>query len=651
MRTGNWAIVSRVAATATLLGAVSGAFAAPATVRVGDLTLAYCNADYDGYCGAIRRPLDPSGRVPGSITIGFEFYPHTDRTRPALGTILPQEGGPGYSSTGSRDFYVGLFSPLRDRRDILIIDKRGTGTSDAIDCPGLQNYDPNYLKSVADCAKVLGSSAFLYGTDFAVNDLVAVLDVLGIRKVDFYGDSYGTFVGQVFAGLYPDRLRSLILDSAYPVRAPDPWFSSDFTAAWNGIDLSCLRSVSCRAIGGSASARIQRLLDAVRVRPISGIAPDGEGVPTAVTLDTSSLFYLIDYAGYGPTVYRDLDAATRAWFDSGDALPLLRLVAETSALSISDPVDLSEGLYVAVTCTDYPLLYDLNASPATRRRQYASALAAAGRSRPGLFAPFTIAEALDSQTYITPLDSCLPWPAPPVGVVQGVPLPPAVPFPTTPTLVLSGDLDSVTSVVDASETTAQFPNAVHVILPNLPHVVAGTDEVGCASSIVLNFVRTLAPGDTGCTRRVRPIRTVPGFVRRSADFAPLQAKAGNRATARDLRAASAALEAVGDVFARYWVNYTGAGAGLRGGTFRYGASPSGYTFVLDRVRWADDVAVSGTVDWDTDTSVITSEVTVRQGGEQIGSLKFQWINADVDAVVTVTGRMHGATLIARRIAP
>jgi pimeloyl-ACP methyl ester carboxylesterase len=651
MRNGKWAIFRRLAATATLLGAVSGALAAPPTVKVGELTLAYCNSDYDGYCGAIQRPLDPSGRVSGSITIGFEFYPHTDRAHPTLGTILPQEGGPGYSSTGSRDFYLGLFSPLRDRRDILIIDKRGTGTSDAINCPGLQNYDPNFLGSVAECGKILGPSAFLYGTDFAVNDLVAALDVLGIRKVDFYGDSYGTFVGQIFAGLYPDRLRSLILDSAYPVRAPDPWFGSDFTAAWNGIDVSCLRSPSCRDVGGSASARIRRLLDAVRVTPISGLAPNGEGVPTAVTVDTSSLFYLIDYAGYGPTVYRDLDSAARAWFDSGDALPLLRLVAETGAQAVSDPVDLSEGLFVAVECSDYPLLYDLNATPATRRRQYSNALAAANRSRANLFAPFTIAEALNSQTYITPLDSCLPWPAPPDGVVQGVPLAPAVQFPSTPTLVLSGDLDSVTSVVDASQTTAQFPNAVHVIFPNLPHVVAGTDEVGCAASIVLNFVRTRTPGETACTGRIRPIRTVPAFARSAADVDPLQPEAGNRVAEPDLRAASAAVEAVGDVFARYWVNYSGAGAGLRGGAFSYSTSTKGYSFVLDRVRWTDDVAVSGTIDWNTGTSVVTSKVTLTQGREQIGTISLRWTNADANAVVKVTGQLHGARLAARRIAP
>ena len=130
---------------------------------------------------------------------------------------MPQEGGPGYSSTGSRDYYLAIFDALRDRRDVLIVDKRGTGRSDPIDCPDLQTGSTD-LDAVAACAKQLGDTAWFYGTDFAANDIVAVMDALAIDEADFYGDSYGTFVGQVLAGLYPNRLRSIILDSAHYVK-------------------------------------------------------------------------------------------------------------------------------------------------------------------------------------------------------------------------------------------------------------------------------------------------------------------------------------------------------------------------------------------------------------------------------------------------
>ena len=128
------------------------------------------------------------------------------------------------------------------------------------------------LSAVGDCAKQLGNTAWFYGTDFAAEDIAAVLDALDIPDVDFYGDSYGTFVGQVLAGLYPTRLRSIILDSAYPVRPPDPWFATDWAAAWSGIDISCDRSPSCSSLGGAATARMREIIDIVRAHPIKGQA-------------------------------------------------------------------------------------------------------------------------------------------------------------------------------------------------------------------------------------------------------------------------------------------------------------------------------------------------------------------------------------------
>jgi pimeloyl-ACP methyl ester carboxylesterase len=197
-----------------LLAAASAHATPPQTITVGTAELTYCNTTYTGYCGSITRPLDPTGTVNGTISIGFEYYPHRDQSRPAIGTILPQEGGPGYSSTGTRDAYINIFNALRDRRDILIVDKRGTGTSRAINCPAIQTGDPNNPAAIKACGQQLGRRTALYRTELAVADIVAVMDALQIREADFYGDSYGTYVGQTFAARYPHRLRSIILDSA-----------------------------------------------------------------------------------------------------------------------------------------------------------------------------------------------------------------------------------------------------------------------------------------------------------------------------------------------------------------------------------------------------------------------------------------------------
>jgi pimeloyl-ACP methyl ester carboxylesterase len=627
--------------------------AAPNTITVGDLTLTLCNTAYIGYCGSIARRIDPSGVTPGKVTIGFEYYPRRDLAHARLGTILPQEGGPGYSSTGTRDYYLTLFDALRDRRDVLIVDKRGTGLSGPIDCADLQTGSTD-LDAVTACAKQLGATAWFFGTDYAANDIIAVMDSLDIDDADFYGDSYGTFVGQVMAGLYPHRLRSIILDSAYPVRAPDPWFATDWAAAWSGIDLSCARSPSCSSLGGRATLRMQRIIDTIRRHPIQGDAPDGNGDLQPTTIDLSSLIILIDAAGYGPPIYRDLDAAARAWLDSKDPLPLLRLVAEENTVSLSAPDEFSYGLAEAVTCTDYPLLYDLRKPRASRNREYAEALEDAREHRPNLFAPFSLDEGIDSMVYITPLDLCLPWPMPPKGLAPGspgAPLPPRVHFPAVPTLVLSGDLDSITSVTDASEATEQFPNAVHVVVPNLGHVVADSDEIGCTLGIVHRFVKNLAPGDTRCVQEVRPVRTVPRFARTAGELAPLKALKGDKTSDAQRRIAAAGLEAIGDVIARYYVTFNFVDGGLRGGSLSYAATDTGYAFTLTDFKWTEDVAVSGTVSWDQTSNIIAAQVTLKTASKQVGSLQVHWNDAHIDAMASVTGEIQGKTLIAQRIAP
>ncbi len=637
------------------------AAAPPRKISVGSLTLKYCNSDYDGYCGQLKRPLDPTGAIKGTITIGFEYYPRFDQSTPARGTLLPQEGGPGYSTTGTRDAYLNIFGALREHREVLMIDKRGTGTSGAIDCREIQTGDPSDAAGLEACAQQLGAKAYLYGTHLAVDDIAAVLDALQIEQVDFYGDSYGTFVGQTFAAWHPQRLRSLILDSAYPVRPSDIWFPTDWTTGRDGLDLVCDRSPSCRALRGTATNRIERLLRELRNKPISGTAPDADGIPLQVTVDVSMLFLLLTNLGNSPVTYRDLDAAARAWFDNHDKLPLLRLAAEYDTPFVTDAVDFSYGQYQAVICQEYPLHYDLDDSPAKRRKQYAVGIENARQNRPDLFAPFSIDEALASNANFTPLATCLDWPKPLPAYPQGDPLPAQPRFPNVPTLVLSGDLDTVTSPQDATQAAAQFPNVTHLIIPNLTHVTSyfysdvgylpdGGDTTHCVQRILRRFIAQLAPGNTSCIPNVRPIRTVPKFASAVSQLDPVQAVSGNQAGTRDLKLAAAALETVGDVFSRFLVTF-GIGGGLRGGEFTYTLQPFGYEFELKRVQWTDDLQVSGRMRWHLDTGKVVADVRLRQDNKQVGTLAIEWNDVQKNAIATLSGTIGTKTLKARRIAP
>jgi len=631
-------------------------------IEVGMLTLQSCNEELGGFCGEFHRPLDLSGRVPGTIAVGFELYPRTDLGSPDQGTILVQEGGPGYSSTGTRGGYLRLFSKQRASRDVLIVDKRGTGRSGPIDCRPLQDDSELSGSSISACSKQLGETASLYSTRLAVDDIAAVLDALRIGQVDFYGDSYGSFVGQVFAARHPSRLRSLILDSTFPVRGMTPWYETEWQSGWRGLDLACERSLSCRELGGRPTGRIAAFLDRIRRTPISGKAPDGDGTVSAVTLDAPTLFMMVNGAGGGPTLYRELDAAIRAFNERDDKVPLLRLTAEQRAantLGGAKPGDFSMALFVAVACSDYPVLFDRTHKPEERREDVARAIAAMRVARPDLYAPFNYNEVEASPLNLERHTMCIDW-APTQHAVEPVSL--DAPFPPVPTMVLSGDLDSITSPEEGLAAALQFPAASYVGIPNLTHITAmstqavhvppiGADFTGCVSDLVNRFVDRLQAGDTSCAQRVRPIRTVPTFAERVEQVAPAKPLDGNGGTETDLRIASAAAETVGDVLARYFVNYYGSGVGLRGGTFTLEQTGTGHDFQLQDVRWAFDLGVSGTVRWDQSTGVIRADLDLKSPDRRDGRLSLNWNDRERDALVRIAGGIEGRAIEAERLAP
>jgi pimeloyl-ACP methyl ester carboxylesterase len=302
----------------------------PLEHRLGSPDLRRCQNIPHARCGRIQVPGDPTGSDLGTVTIGFELYPRRDRSRPLAGTIVAVEGGPGYSTTGSRDYYRDLFEPLLDRRRLLLVDLRGTGRSDQILCQPLQSYRGNYLKAVGRCGRQLGDASDLYGSAFAARDLVAVLDHLGIERIDLYGDSYGTFFSQTFAVRYPERLRSLILDSAYYVAGTDPFYVDTNRALRDAFRFACMRSPACAELGGDPMRRIARLARMLRRDPVAGRAPDADGEVARVEVDVGGLIYLVTAAASSPAIYRELDAAARAALRANPyVLPLLRLARET----------------------------------------------------------------------------------------------------------------------------------------------------------------------------------------------------------------------------------------------------------------------------------------------------------------------------------
>jgi pimeloyl-ACP methyl ester carboxylesterase len=600
-----------------------------------------CGAGGRALCGTVEVLLDRADPSAGTIRIGYERYLHADETLPARETMVAIEGGPGYATTSSRSYYLGLFEPMMDRHDLLLVDLRGTGTSEPIDCRPLQDlrlpdYD-RWAQAVGRCGRQLGAASDLYGTANAADDLADVLDALGIDAIDLYGDSYGTFFSQTFAVRHPDRLRALILDAAYPVEGADPWWRDLSRAAADGLRLVCERDPGCAAVGGDPIRRLARLDRLVARQPITGVAPNADGKMRPVTIDPGILIYVYWSAGYSPTVYRELDAAVRAALARpSDPLPLLRLARENVWLGGGGaPRYYSQGLADAVECNDYPQAYDMLARPSDRAEQYRLAIHRLERREPDAFEPFTVAEWTTSP--VEDFDSCLRWPVP------DRPLPPLpVPheYPDVPTLVLVGDLDSVTSPEGARQVASTFPNATFVEAANLTHVTALGDRHRCASRIVLRFVRTLDAGDTSCAAGYPEIRAVDAFAVRARQVEGPPAR----------RAATVAAATVADMIAR-WSGMAGSeGVGLRGGTFL----TRGYRLIswrLRHVRWVGDVAVSGSASWNRRTGAIRADVTLEGPGGPTGRLRLRWNDLEPLARANVRGTLGGRVVAITIAAP
>ncbi|MGW7299083.1 alpha/beta hydrolase [Streptomyces sp. NPDC054829] len=181
-------------------------------------------------CASLKVPLDhrnPHGR---QITLALSRVPHT--AKKYQGPLLVNPGGPGGSGLNLAGFVAkSLPEKVAAQYDVIGFDPRGVGKSTpALDCkPG--HFDPvrpdsvpssgaieraNLLrvKSFAEACRDKHRDLLPYiNTVSAVRDMDAIRKAVGAKQINYFGYSYGTYLGAVYAKLYPERVRRLVLDS------------------------------------------------------------------------------------------------------------------------------------------------------------------------------------------------------------------------------------------------------------------------------------------------------------------------------------------------------------------------------------------------------------------------------------------------------
>jgi pimeloyl-ACP methyl ester carboxylesterase len=395
-------------------------------------------------CGHIMVPVRRAEPGLGETKVAFAVRRRADTSRPPAGTIMAMDGGPGYASTAApfARSIVAVLAPLLRRYDLVLFDERGTGRSDVVDCPTLQAGLVQESIAIGECANRLGPAYAGYTSGEAAADLDTVRRALGLGKVFFYGDSYGTFFGQAYAVRYPCSLRGLVLDSAYP--GNDPYYRTLLPSGLEGLRIACRRAPEC---AGDPVARLTWV-----VRRFHAERRSTEGL----------ISFLLGAGTLAPRSYLSLDDGDRR-FLSGEPRRLNRLLAPGPA-GHGELGEFSYGLEIAVECNDYKLLWDPRAGIDERIRQLSTAVT---KLPPDYFAPFGRREYLLS--HAAHLTNCLTWPAPPPGGFE-----PAIPSSwraprSFPTLVLAGQVDDVTSVKEARQVQRRFPRSRLYVVPDRGH--------------------------------------------------------------------------------------------------------------------------------------------------------------------------------------
>lgn len=213
----------------------------PGQWRLGSLELFACDigspratgiATQSAYCASLDVPEDwdhPQGRHIGLRLAVVRSLAAQAEPDP----LVFLDGGPGGAATEDYPAIAPALAPLRNHRNIVLLDQRGTGGSNALDCGGEARAEEKRLAarifSAADREKAAGertrlcleavrgrADPRLYATTDAVRDLEALRAALGSPRFNLLGVSYGTRLAQQYAMRHPDGVRSIVLDSPVP---------------------------------------------------------------------------------------------------------------------------------------------------------------------------------------------------------------------------------------------------------------------------------------------------------------------------------------------------------------------------------------------------------------------------------------------------
>jgi pimeloyl-ACP methyl ester carboxylesterase len=437
----------------------------------------------DAYCGTLKVFENRETRQGRTIDLKIVLLPalsNEARSDP----LFFLAGGPGQGAAQLARPLRDAFRRVQSDRDIVLVDQRGTGKSNPLNCTAdndslqaLNEPDEAGLARLRKCMEEYDADLRMYTTPIAMEDLEDVRVHLGYGQINLYGGSYGTRAALVYLRAHEANVRTVILDGVAPPDMRLPlFFGRDAQRSLDKLIHDCETDTACRTQYPNLADRARALLlrldrEPVRVRlthPRTGIAEDVKVNAAFVANVLASALYVPLAGSLIPELIKRAEA--------NDFQGLLALVS----IGESTGQNMSAGMQLSVVCAeDFPRI-----TPEDAKRESTGTMFAA--------------HLLSSR-----MKACEFWPK---GAVPASYYDPVVS--SVPILVMSGDLDPVTPPTWGESVTQHLKNAKHVVFPGTGH---GAISTGCGMRILHAFLDrgSLEGLDTSC---LQALKRPPFFV-------------------------------------------------------------------------------------------------------------------------------------------
>lgn len=421
----------------------------------------------DARCGSVtvsENPADPASR---QIDLRIAVV-ESISSNPEPDPLVVLVGGPGQSALETFPAISNALFRIHEKRDIVLVDQRGTGGSNPLRCLNTDEEiaeEAEVIARLKDCPQKLEADLQFYTTDIAMQDLDYVRSTLGYETLNLYGTSYGTRAALVYLKMYPEHVRSVVLDAVV-----DPSFVIYQDAAQDGqqaLELffkRCEADEACsstypdlRSEFEALSAGLEeQLVDVTLPHPITG-------KPLEFTVTHSALANIVFNTLYVPDLVAMLPLAIHLAYTEANYAPLI-----TQAYMVD--AGIYDGMFYAVACTeDAPLL----SLPEKSKALFGS-----------------------SAEYFA--EVCEAWPRGETAQVLREPVASDVPV-----LMFSGAADPITPPWHAEKLAESLSNSLHLIFEGMGHGNANTE---CGSRIMKSFIESgsVVGLDTACVEQVEP---------------------------------------------------------------------------------------------------------------------------------------------------